>query len=63
MHESCSLAERRTEMEVIAKSMTESFRFPVEAEWGAGGFPLILFFLRKGIGSGTHAATSLSEAS
>ena len=50
-------------MEVIAKSMTESFRFPVEAEWGAGGFPLILFFLPKGIGSGTHAATSLSEAS
>ena len=48
-------------MAVIAKSMTESFRFPVEAGWGAGGFPLILLFLPKGIGS--HAATSFSEAS
>jgi hypothetical protein len=40
-------------MAVIAESMTRNFRFPVEAGWGAGGFPLSLSFLSKGIGPGT----------
>ena len=42
-----------TDMAVIAESMIKSFRFPVEAGWGAGGFPLILSFSPKGIGPGT----------
>lgn len=40
-------------MAVIAESMTRNFRFPVEEGWGAGGFPLGLSFLPKGIGPGT----------
>ena len=48
-HESCFFP---THMAVIAESMTRSLRFPVEAGWGAGGFPLILSFSPKEIGSG-----------
>ncbi len=35
-------------MGVIAESMAKSFRFPVEAGWGAGGFPLLMSFLPEG---------------
>jgi hypothetical protein len=43
-------------MAVIAESMTRNFRFPVEAGWGAGGFPLSLSFLPKGPGTGHRSA-------
>jgi hypothetical protein len=49
-------------MAVIAESMIKSFRFPVEAGWGAGGFPLILSFLPKRIGPGTGHRSSRLRA-
>jgi len=53
-------------MAVIAESMIESLQFPVEAGWGAGGFPLILSFLLRGLvrepGIAAHACECVSRS-
>jgi hypothetical protein len=53
-------------MAVIAENMIKSFRFPVEAGWGAGGFPLILSFCLRGLvrepGIAAHACERVSRS-